>query len=96
MHASTLLSWVALWALGFVRAYVRARTGGCGSGSSLTPGQLVFERDMTHDIRFQANWDRIKIISNTFLQALIKENINRIRQTYNVGDRILLRKPGLL
>jgi hypothetical protein len=27
---------VALWALGFVRASVRARTGGCGSGSSLT------------------------------------------------------------
>jgi Co/Zn/Cd efflux system component len=24
----TLLSWVALWALGFVRASVRARTGG--------------------------------------------------------------------
>jgi hypothetical protein len=27
---------VALRALGFVRASVRARTGGCGSGSSLT------------------------------------------------------------
>jgi hypothetical protein len=33
----TLLSWVALWALGFILASVRARTGGCGSGSSL-PG----------------------------------------------------------
>jgi hypothetical protein len=38
MRASTLLSWVALWALGFVRASVRARTGGCRSGSSLTFG----------------------------------------------------------
>jgi hypothetical protein len=27
---------VALWALGFVRASLRARTGGCGSGSSLS------------------------------------------------------------
>jgi hypothetical protein len=36
MRASTRLSWVALWALGFVRASVRARTGGCGSGSSLS------------------------------------------------------------
>jgi hypothetical protein len=36
MRASTLLSWVALWAFGFVRASVRARNGGCGSGSSLT------------------------------------------------------------
>jgi hypothetical protein len=35
-RASTLLSWVALWALAFVRASVRARTGSCGSGSSLT------------------------------------------------------------
>jgi hypothetical protein len=30
---------VALWALGFVRASVQARTGGCGSGSSLTDVQ---------------------------------------------------------
>jgi hypothetical protein len=35
-RASTLLSWVALWAPGFVCASVWARTGGCGSGSSLT------------------------------------------------------------
>jgi hypothetical protein len=28
MRASTLLSWVAVWALGFVRASIRARTGG--------------------------------------------------------------------
>jgi hypothetical protein len=30
---------VALWALGFFRASVRARTGDCGSGSSLTKAQ---------------------------------------------------------
>jgi hypothetical protein len=30
------LSWVALWALGFVCALVQARTGECGSGSSLS------------------------------------------------------------
>jgi hypothetical protein len=35
-RASTLFSWVALWALVFVRASVRARTGGCRSGSILT------------------------------------------------------------
>jgi hypothetical protein len=38
-RVSTLLSWVALWALGFARAGVRARTKGCRSWSSLT--QLV-------------------------------------------------------
>jgi hypothetical protein len=31
-RASTLLSWVALWAFGFVRASVRARTGVAGLG----------------------------------------------------------------
>jgi hypothetical protein len=25
-----------------------------------SPGQLVFGRDMIHDTRFQANWERIK------------------------------------
>jgi hypothetical protein len=24
------------------------------------PGQLVFGRDMIHDVRYQANWERIK------------------------------------
>jgi hypothetical protein len=33
---------VALWALGFVRASVRARNGGCGSGSSLTEHTYLF------------------------------------------------------
>jgi hypothetical protein len=32
MRASTVLSWVALWALGFVHASVRARTGVVGVG----------------------------------------------------------------
>jgi hypothetical protein len=61
-----------------------------------SPDQLVFGRDMIHDIRFQANWDRIKnnkqkIIANSNK----RENLNRIKHNYNVGDRILLRKPGI-
>jgi hypothetical protein len=61
-----------------------------------SPGKLVFERDMIHDVRFQANWERIKnnkqkIIANSNK----RENLKRIKHTYNVGDRILLRKPGL-
>jgi hypothetical protein len=47
-RASTLLSWVALWALGFVRASVRARTGGCGSGSSLTLHEPVIPVSVYH------------------------------------------------
>jgi hypothetical protein len=36
---------VALWALGFVRASVRARTGGCGSGSSLTANAATTQNE---------------------------------------------------
>jgi hypothetical protein len=36
MRANTILSWVALCALGSVRESVRASSWGCGSGSSLT------------------------------------------------------------
>jgi hypothetical protein len=39
------------------------------------PGQLVFGRDMFHDIRFQANWDKIKNNKQKLLQALINEKI---------------------
>jgi hypothetical protein len=46
-RAITLLSWVALWALAFVRASVRARTGECGSGSSFTD---TFAPDMTDEV----------------------------------------------
>jgi hypothetical protein len=61
-----------------------------------SPGQVVFGRDMILDIRFQANWDRIKsnrkkIIANSNK----RENLNRIKHKYNVVDRILLREPGL-
>jgi hypothetical protein len=51
---------------------------------------------MIHDIRFQANWDRIKNSEQKIIAKSNKrENLNRIKHNYNVGDRILLRKPGL-
>jgi hypothetical protein len=40
-----------------------------------SPGQLVFGRDMIHDVRFQENWDRIKNNKQKIFQALIKEKI---------------------
>jgi hypothetical protein len=59
-------------------------------------GQLVFGRYMIHDIRFQANWDRIKNNKQKITANSNKrENLNIIKHNYNVGDRILLRKPGL-
>ena len=61
-----------------------------------SPGQLVFGRDMIHDVRFQANWDRIKNNKQKIIEKSNKrENLNRLKYKYKVGDRILLRKPGL-
>jgi hypothetical protein len=61
-----------------------------------SPGQLVFGRDVIHDIRFQAKWDRIKNNKQTLIDTSNKrENLNRIKHKYNVGDLILLQKPGL-
>jgi hypothetical protein len=55
-----------------------------------SPGQLVFRRDMIHDIRFQANWDKIKHNTQTIIAASNKrENLDRIKHKYNVGDLIL-------
>jgi hypothetical protein len=46
---------VALWALGFVCASVRVRTGGCGSGSSLTSTRAITNiiafRNLIHQYR---------------------------------------------
>jgi hypothetical protein len=61
-----------------------------------SPGQLVFGRDMIHDIRFEANWDIIKNNKEkNIATSNERKNINRIKCKYNVGDRIVLRKPGL-
>jgi hypothetical protein len=40
-----------------------------------SPGQLVYGRNMIHDVRFQENWDRIKNNKEKIFQALIKEKI---------------------
>jgi transposase InsO family protein len=58
--------------------------------------QLVFGRDMIHHIRFEANWDRIKKNKEKIIATSNKrENINRIKHKYNVGNSIILRKQGL-
>jgi hypothetical protein len=55
-----------------------------------SPGQLVFGRDMIHDISFQASWDRIKNNKQKNIESSNKkENINRIKHKYYVGDHII-------
>jgi hypothetical protein len=63
----------------------------CHTTLQASPGKLVVGRDMIHDIRFQANWDRIKNNKQKIIATPNKrENLNRIKHKYNVGDCILL------
>ena len=48
-----------------------------------SPGQLVFGRDMIHNIPFIADW------SNDH------ENTKRLLHKYNEGNQVLLYKPGI-
>jgi hypothetical protein len=64
-----------------------------------TPCQLVFGRDMIHNISFRANWNqiqkRIKDIINKSNQNKNKHK-SRIPYEYKVGDQVLLETPGIL
>jgi hypothetical protein len=61
-----------------------------------SPGHIVFGRNMIIDVRFQANWDRIKNNKQKSIEKSNRcENLNRSNHKYKVGDRILLCKPGL-
>ena len=58
-----------------------------------SPGQLVFGRDMIFNIQHKANWDIIrqrkqKLINKNNEQ----ENKSRIPHTYQIGDKVLLRR----
>jgi hypothetical protein len=51
---------------------------------------------MNHDIWFEANCDRIKNNKEKNITNYNKrENLNRIKHKYNIGNRITLRKAGL-
>jgi hypothetical protein len=86
-RASTLLSWVALWALGFVRASVRARNGGCGSGISLTLTFLDFSKPeqlgavITQDEKPKAFYSR---------------KLNSAQQRYTTGEQELFSKVEII
>jgi hypothetical protein len=77
----------------------------CHINVQASPGQnlsrLVFSRDIINHVRFQENWERIRNNKRKIIEKSNKhKNLNRIKDKYNVGDRILLsnilRKPGLL
>jgi hypothetical protein len=64
-----------------------------------TPCQLVFGRDMIHNIAFRANWDRIQKRKQDIInKSNQKENKNnsQIPYEYKVGDQVLVETPGIL
>ena len=62
-----------------------------------TPGQLVFGRDMVLPIQFQADWARIKLRKQeTINKSNAQENARRISHDYQVGEKVLLEKPGII
>ena len=63
----------------------------------VTPCELVFGRDMIHNIAFKANWDRIQKQKQDIInKSNKKENESRIPYEHKVGDQVLLETPGLL
>ncbi len=62
-----------------------------------SPGAAIFGRDMLFDIPFIADWQKkgeyrqqLTDLSNT------RENEGRIDYDYKVGQKVLLRKEGIL
>jgi hypothetical protein len=62
-----------------------------------TPCQLVFGRDMIHNIAFKANWNRIQERKQDLIdKSNSKENKSRIPYEYKLGSQVLLETPGIL
>jgi hypothetical protein len=62
-----------------------------------TPCQLVFGRDMIHNIAFRANWDQIQKRKQDIInKSNQKENKSQIPYEYKVGDQVLFETPGIL
>jgi hypothetical protein len=62
-----------------------------------SPGAAIFGQDMLFDIPFIADWQKI----GEYRQLLTdlsnaRENEGRIDYDYNVGQKVLLRKEGIL
>ena len=62
-----------------------------------SPGQLVFGQDMVLPIKFKADWVAITQHKQEIInKSNCEENKKRIQHEYNVGDKVLLSKPGTL
>ena len=62
-----------------------------------SPGAAIFGRDMLFDIPFLADWNKIGEYRQCQTDRnTARENKSRIEWDYKVGDRVLIRKDGVL
>ena len=62
-----------------------------------SPGAALFGRDMLFDIPFQADWNKIgEYRQRQTDRNTERENRSRLDYDYKVGEKILLRKEGIL
>ena len=65
------------------------------TGMKATPGQLIYGRDMIHDISFKVNWELIKQTRQERIhESNLRENAKRIAHTYHEGDKVLLKNDA--
>ncbi len=62
-----------------------------------SPGAAIFGRDMLFDIPFVADWKQIvEYRQSQTDRSNTCENYKRVDHDYKVGDKILIRKDGIL
>ena len=62
-----------------------------------SPGQLVFGRDMILPIKFTTDWALIAQRKQDIINSSNdRENKFRKEHQYNIGDKVLLSKPGII
>jgi hypothetical protein len=58
-----------------------------------TPGQLVFGHDIILNVKHKAGWEYIRVRKqNIILKNKKAENAERLTHTYNIGDKVLLKR----
>ncbi len=62
-----------------------------------SPGAAIFGRDMIFDTPFVADWHKIGDYRQRQTdRSNIRENYKRVDYDYKVGDKVLIRKDGML
>ena len=61
------------------------------STTDYSPGQLVFSKDMLMQFQVNIDWEKMRLRRQRAVTANNqRENKNRIKHTYNIGDKVLI------